>query len=204
MLFRRRKPADLGERLRTFVWPRRSFGRSAQYFSKRVLRLSATPHAIAAGVAAGVFASFTPFIGFHFIIAAALAWLLAGNLIASALGTAVGNPITFPFIWAATLQIGRLILDHGAHGLEKTRVHLGELFAHMEFSQLWTPVIKPMVIGCIPIGIAFAAGFYLLTRWAVNGFREQRRKRLADRARKRAAKAAARDQASIPDNLAAG
>ena len=73
MLFRRRKKADLLERARTFFWPRRSFLRSAQYFIKRVLRLSATPHAIAAGVAAGVFASFTPFLGFHFVIAAGLA-----------------------------------------------------------------------------------------------------------------------------------
>ena len=190
MLFRRRKPADTWERVRMFLWPRRSFLRSGLYFGKRVLRLSATPHAIAAGVAAGVFASFTPFIGFHFVIAAALAWLLAGNMIASALGTAVGNPLTFPFIWASTLQIGRLILDHGATGLEKTRIHLGELLAHMDFSSLWTPVIKPMVIGAVPLGIAFAAGFYMLTRWAVGAFREQRRKRLAERARKRAAAAA--------------
>ncbi|MEP4421859.1 MAG: DUF2062 domain-containing protein, partial [Nitratireductor sp.] len=34
MLFRRRKPADMWERTRTFVWPRRSFWRSAQYYAK--------------------------------------------------------------------------------------------------------------------------------------------------------------------------
>ena len=35
-----------------------------------ILRLRASPHAIAAGVAAGVFASFIPFLGLHIIIAA--------------------------------------------------------------------------------------------------------------------------------------
>lgn len=206
MLFRRRKKADFSERLRTFFWPRRSFLRSAQYFAKRVLRLSATPHAIAAGVAAGVFASFTPFIGFHFIIAAALAWLIAGNLLASALGTAVGNPLTFPFIWAATYKLGQAISDGGFDHVHK-HINLVKLFGDLEFSQLWQPVLKPMVVGAVPLGLAFAAGFYFLTRWAVATFREQRRKRLAERARKRAAKLAARhakEKSPTPNNAALG
>ncbi|MAW87154.1 MAG: hypothetical protein CMJ42_11550 [Phyllobacteriaceae bacterium] len=205
MLFRRRKKADLLERARTFFWPRRSFLRSAQYFIKRVLRLSATPHAIAAGVAAGVFASFTPFLGFHFVIAAGLAWLISGNLLASALGTAVGNPLTFPFIWAATFKIGQIITD-GGFGQVHKHINLFKLFADLEFSQLWQPVLKPMAVGAIPLGIAFAAGFYFLTRWSVAAFREQRRKRLADRARKRAARMAARHAAGHlpPDNAALG
>ena len=77
MLFRRREPEGVWERFRTALWPRRSFTRSVQYLVKRVLRLTATPHAIAAGVAAGVFASWMPFLGFHFVIAAALAFVLA-------------------------------------------------------------------------------------------------------------------------------
>ncbi|MEX0347628.1 MAG: DUF2062 domain-containing protein [Rhizobiaceae bacterium] len=184
MLFRRRKPADVWEKVRTAVWPRRSFGRSAQYFVKRVLRLTATPHAIAAGVAAGVFASFTPFVGFHFVIAAIVAWAMAGNVIASAFGTAIGNPITFPFIWGATLQTGRFII-HDPHtpGDEMT---VGFMLRHFEFSQLWDPVLKPMTVGSIPLGVSAAIIFYLLTRSAARTFREQRRKRLADRARRRA------------------
>ena len=57
---------------------------------------------VAAGVAAGAFTSFTPFMGLHFLFAALFAWAIRGNLLASALGTFVGNPLTFPFIWAAT------------------------------------------------------------------------------------------------------
>ncbi len=184
MLFRRRKPADFGERIRTALWPRRSFWRSAQYFSKRVLRLTATPHAIAAGVAAGVFASFTPFIGFHFIIAAIVAWAIAGNVLASALGTAIGNPVTFPFIWGATLQAGRFIIHDPHVPGEETAV--GMMLRHLEFSQLWDPILKPMTVGSIPLGIGAALIFYLTTRQATNAFREQRRKRLAERARRRA------------------
>ncbi|WP_048647765.1 DUF2062 domain-containing protein [Nitratireductor soli] len=185
MLFRRRKPADVWERARTMVWPRRSFWRSAQYFVKRALRLTATPHAIAAGVAAGAFASFTPFLGFHFFIAALLAWCIGGNLVASAIGTAVGNPLSFPFIWGATLKTGRLIL-YSSNQQDVAPVHIGRMLRHLEFSQLWQPLIKPMTVGALPVGLVFALIFYVLTRWATITFREQRRKRLAERARRRA------------------
>lgn len=190
MLFRRKKPADLWERVRTFLWPRRSFWRSAQYFGKRVLRLTATPHAVAAGVAAGVFASFTPFIGFHFVLAAALAWILAGNLVASALGTAIGNPITFPLIWASTYKLGCWMLP-GTEDQGISPAGLGRMLRHLEFAQVWDPLLKPMTLGAIPIGLAFGLGFYLMTRWAVISFRQQRVRRLAERARRRAALIAA-------------
>ncbi|MDN2583903.1 DUF2062 domain-containing protein [Aquibium sp. ELW1220] len=185
MLFRRRKPADILERMRTMLWPRRSFWRSAQYFAKRVLRLTATPHAIAAGVAAGVFASFLPYIGFHFVLAAAVAWLLAGNLIASAFGTAIGNPITFPFIWASSYKLGCAILGTTAtHGDQP--IQLGKLVQKLEFAQLWEPLLKPMTVGGFPIGVSFAIVFYILTRWGVAAFRRQRQHRLLEKARRRA------------------
>ncbi len=185
MLFRRRKPAHLMERIRTILWPRRSFVRSATYFAKRALRLSATPHAVAAGIAAGVFVSFLPFLGFHFILAAALSWVIGGNIVASAIGTGIGNPITFPFIWGATYEVGRFIL-YGRHSGEVAPLHFGYALRHLEFSQLWGPLLKPMTLGAIPVGLVFALGFYVATRWAVVSFRDQRRKRLAERARRRA------------------
>ena len=185
MLFRRRKPQHFLERVKAVFWPSRSHLRSAQYVAKRILRLSATPHAIAAGVAAGVFASFTPFLGFHFVVAAALAWVISGNLLASALGTAIGNPITFPFIWGATLALGRLITE-GQHPGDVVPLELSRTLMHLDFETLWEPLLKPMTVGAIPLGLAFAFGFYFVTRSAVATFQDQRRKRLAERARRRA------------------
>ncbi|MEO1399345.1 MAG: DUF2062 domain-containing protein, partial [Pseudomonadota bacterium] len=110
MLLKRRKPAGFLEILRVSLWPRRSWVRSGRYVTKRILRLTASPHAIAAGVAVGAFTSFTPFMGLHFLLAAVLAWVLRGNLIASALGTFFGNPLTFPFIWAGAYKAGHFVL----------------------------------------------------------------------------------------------
>ena len=83
MLFGRRTRPRPSERLRIALWPRRSFRRSFAYYKHRVMRLEASPHAIAAGVAAGAFASCTPFVGFHFILSFVLAWVIGGSMIAA-------------------------------------------------------------------------------------------------------------------------
>lgn len=181
MLFRRRVSESLWERFRVWLWPRRSFSRSLQYFSKRVLRLKATPHAVAAGVAAGVFASFFP-LGFHFIIAAIVCWLIAGNLVAALLGSAMGgNPLTFPILWGASYETGKFILHrhfphHGPPASLATMMH------DLSFAQLWGPILKPMTIGAVPLGLVFGLLFYGITRWGMISFRERRRRRLAEKA----------------------
>jgi len=178
------------------LWPRRSFRRSARYFAKRALRLRATPHAIAAGVAAGVFCSFTPFIGLHFLLAFVVAWLLRGNLVAAAFGTAVGNPITFPVIWGATLQLGRVILQH-EEGADLGTEEIGDLLMHLEFASLWDPILKPMLLGAALLGAAAGFMAYLIVRIAVRTFHEQRRKRLAERAMRRAIRQSAEINATV-------
>ncbi|WP_286299499.1 DUF2062 domain-containing protein [Aminobacter sp. SS-2016] len=178
MLLKRRSRARVWEGIRGFFWPRKSFLRSARYLTKRVLRLTAAPHAVAAGVAAGVFASFLPFLGFHFLIAACVAYPFRGNIVASALGTAVGNPITFPFIWAATLGLGRLIL-YGQTPANLAPLRLGQALSQLDVAQLWAPLLKPMTVGGVPLGAFFAIVFYFLTKAALVAFRERKRIRLA-------------------------
>jgi uncharacterized protein (DUF2062 family) len=179
MLFRRRTSQSLAQRLRTAVWPRHSWSRSARYFTKRILRLSGSPHAVAAGVAAGVFASFTPFIGFHFIIAFVLAFAIGGNLLAAGLGTFFGNPLTFPFIWASTFTVGSAILHQPGHF---EALHQG--FAERSLEALW-PLIAPMTVGALPLGLPVAAVFYALGFFGVRAFRDMRRERLEARRRER-------------------
>ncbi|TPW31999.1 DUF2062 domain-containing protein [Pararhizobium mangrovi] len=180
MLFRRRKPATLWERIRVAIWPRRSFSRSIRYVVARVLRLTATPHAIAAGIAAGVFTSCTPFIGFHFILSFVVAYLIAGNMVAAAIGTSFGNPFTFPFIWAGAYELGTWIL--GTESVREKPIHLAQMVHDLDLADIWQPILKPMLVGGAPIGLVFAAAFYVLTYWGVNTFRRRRRLRIAARA----------------------
>ena len=50
---------------------------------------------------------------FHFLSAAALAWVLRGNILAALLGTFFGNPFTFPLIVVGAMETGSLILGQG-------------------------------------------------------------------------------------------
>ncbi len=183
MLFKRRDKEDRWTRLRVYFLPRRNYARSFRYVGKRVLRLRGTPHAIATGFSAGSFASFTPFMGFHFILSFAIAWLFRGSMIAAAFGTAVGNPLTFPFIWAATLSIGRIIL--GSDRGESDAAGFGELLAEQGFVALWEPFILPMLVGGVPLGLLSVAVFYPLTRITVAAFQTRKAARLAAGAWKR-------------------
>jgi uncharacterized protein (DUF2062 family) len=191
MLFRRRQPETRLQRLRGVLWPRRSWRRSLRYMQKRVLRLRATPHAIAAGVAAGVFATFTPFLGFHFLLAFAIAYCIAGNMAAAALGCLAGNPLTFPLVWASTYEVGRAILraevpDGSAPpGLETALTHL-------DIAAIWDPYLKPMLVGSIPLGLAFAGLSYLLVRFGAASFQASRARRAQERSATRIRPVAAR------------
>lgn len=179
MILGRRNPVGFGERVRTMLWPRSSFARSARYFGKRALRLQASPHAVGAGVACGVFISFLPIPGFHVVLAALLAWLISANAVAAVLGTAVGNPLSFPLLWGVDYEVGRLILDGGASD-GAMPLDIGAALSGLDVATLWGPVLKPIVIGSVPLGLVCALVAYGLTRRAVSVVRDRRSLRRAE------------------------
>ncbi len=124
-MFGRRKPLPPHHRVWSFVWPRAGWGRASRYIAHRVRRLPGTPYRIAAGLASGAAISFTPFIGLHFVFGALLALLLRGSVVASAIGTAVGNPWTFAIIWPATYSLGHWLIGGGGgfHGASGSGLH---------------------------------------------------------------------------------
>lgn len=187
MLFKRRHPPSIQERVRVSLWPRRSWARSFRYVIQRIWRLNGTPRSIAVGCAAGVFISFTPFLGIHFILAGLIAWALGGNIIASALGTFFGNPLSFPFIWISTFKTGSWVLGTGGHmkphELQERFSRLSEgLFSFSTdgvisaMESLW-PVIKPMAIGAVPLGLVASLISYVIVRKAVDSYQARAAKR---------------------------
>ena len=200
MLFKRRDKQTTLERVRAWAWPRRSWRRSTQYVWHRVTRLAGSPHAIALGFAFGIFASFTPYMGCHFIIAAILAAVLGGNLISSAFGTFVGNPITFPFIWLATYNFGSLLLgqetaDHIDLSLPSgfwLSIFSTPQLAFQEFWDVVGPFVVPMTVGGLPLGVIAAVLGYFPIRSAVRSFQDRRREKLTSGGRQRAGDASLR------------
>lgn len=185
-MFKRRVELHPLEKLREVFWPRSGWLRVAQYGWKRVWRLSGTAHAIAVGVAAGAFVSCTPFLGFHFMMAFAIAWIFRGNLIASAFGTFVGNPITFPFIWIGTYDLGRWMLGQevsASKGAVPSEISM-ELLLSGAFDKV-VDVILPMALGGIPIGIAVSIPIYFICRTGIDAYQIRRREALAKKGRQK-------------------
>lgn len=180
MLFRRRQQENSFTRLKTALWPRVSFSRSVQYFQKRVMRLTGSPHAVAFGFAIGVAVAFTPFLGLHIILGIGIAYLLGANLVAAALGTAVANPLTLPFILASTYRLGRVFVGGPAHFRNGSDVPAN--LAEKSLHAIW-PVIKPMLVGAIPLGLGAGILAYIVVLLATRAFRTVRTERLAARRR---------------------
>ena len=171
MRFKRRHQRTRAQKLRQWIWPEGGWWRTFLYVWRRVWRLADSPHAIALGFAAGAFASFTPMWTLHFLVAALLAWMIGGNILASAFGTIVGNPITFPFIVPAIYETGVTIL--GRSGTLENFDLWGSILSG-ELSALW-PTWKPMMVGGLIIGPIAAAVCYFVVRAGVGAYQVRRR-----------------------------
>ncbi|MFQ1701180.1 DUF2062 domain-containing protein [Loktanella agnita] len=112
MVFKRRDRRPIWRIVVDFFYPRGGWSRAAQYVKHRVRRLPDTPEKIARGIAAGVFTTFTPFYGLHFVVAALCASALRGNIFAALLATFFGNPLTYIPIGVASLGTGHWLLGH--------------------------------------------------------------------------------------------
>lgn len=176
-MFKRRIPLPIHKRAGAFIWPRGGWRRSGAYVAHRLRRLPGTPYRIAAGFACGAAVSFTPFIGLHFVLGALLALAVRGNVIASAIGTVVGNPWTFPLIWLWTYSLGRWVLG-GGHGFKLLPEDLSLM--RLIFDHPFE-VLLPMVIGSIPTAVVAWFVFFWPLQRTVAVYQRTRKRRLRKR-----------------------
>jgi uncharacterized protein (DUF2062 family) len=188
MLFKRRNPAGFVERIRVGLWPRRNFGRSVRYVMMRLKRLKSSPHRIAVGAAAGIFAIFTPFLGVQLLLAGAISVILRGSILASLLSSFAGNPLTYPIIWFATYNLGSALLgaqtsmrivdlQSKAAALWDSIIRLSPERIGASIEGLW-PLFKPMVIGSLPLGGFAAFATYMGVRKMIMDSNARKRRRL--------------------------
>ena len=201
-MFGRRKELPLWVRLKGWLWPAMGWRRLGVYLLMRLTRLSGTPHSIACGFACGAAISFTPFVGLHIVLSVLVAWMLRGHIIAAAVGTVVGNPWTFPFIWLATYKTGQILLGSAEAApwpavtmFKHVVTDLGALiWPTLTGEDTWDALrqvlldlralIWPMLIGSIPLGLLAGFACYLPLAKAIETFqraRDNRRKKSAQR-----------------------
>lgn len=204
-MFKRRDKQPWWEIAARLLWPRGGWGRAFGYIRHRVTRLPDSPEKIARGIAAGVFVSFTPFFGTHFLLAALVAKILRGNILAGLLATFFGNPLTYVPIAMMSLQSGNWILgrEHNMHGVRS----IGGKFAHAwldlwrNFKAMFTDaqmdwaglaefyhdLFLPFLVGGIPAGILWAVGCFYLSAPFIRAYQKRRRSSLVKRRGKRLA-----------------
>ena len=186
-MFKRRNPLSTSAIVRKFFWPSMGWQRAWAYTMHRLARLPGSSYSIAGGFACGAAISFTPFVGLHFIISAIVAWIIRANILASAIGTAVGNPWTFPFIWAWLYQTGTWMTAGEALSGDKVP-EFSEVFGHMMEATLSLdmtylietagPIFWPMLVSSIPTGFVIWWAFYLPLKYVVGRYQERRKRKL--------------------------
>jgi len=111
---------------------------------------------------------------------------MRANILASAIGTAVGNPWTFPFIWVWIFHVGRFMgvgeghenisnLDFSALFGSLTEASLkGDVDTMVEIA---TPVLLPMLLGSIPTMAVVWLTFYFPLKNLVERYQHRRKRK---------------------------
>lgn len=108
-MFGRRDKRTLTQNIRELLWPSMGWKRTFRYVQHRLVRIKDTTGSIARGMAFGAAVSFAPVPGTHIITAGVLSWMTRGNVLASVIGTLVGNPWTFPLMWWGAYKVGDFV-----------------------------------------------------------------------------------------------
>ena len=140
--------------------------RKISYYKLRLTRLPASNYAISSGFACGAMVSFTPLLGLHFVLAVIFAYVIRGNFVAALIGTVVGNPITFPFIWGLIYKIGTYL----------TNIKLQKITHEINFDMIVNQTYEiffPMLIG----GIIIAPLVWIITYYVIYSFIASYKKR---------------------------
>ena len=144
--------------------------RIISYYKLRLARLPASNYAISSGFACGAMVSFTPLLGFHFVLAVVFAYLIRGNFIAALIGTVIGNPITFPFIWGLIYKVGTYV----------TNIKLEKITHEINFDMIVNQTYEiffPMLVGgIITAPLVWIISYYVIYS-SIASFKKRRNKK---------------------------
>ena len=192
-MFKRRERRSIFRFFYEVIFSLKGISRAIEYVGIRLKRIPDTPHKISLGMSCGIFASFTPLFGLHFLIAGLLSYLLRANVLASLIGTFVGNPITFPIITVFNLKLGEWILGSSEYSSgDGGKIFEGFLdFIFLIYKSFFTEgsigennvprmneflngVFMPYSLGGLILGIFIAVVSYFLLRPLVATYQKKR------------------------------
>lgn len=147
--------------------------RLARYWYLRVVRIQASPHTIAMGLAVGVFVGLLPLLPFQTILAIALAFALRGSKIAAFLGTWVSNPLCWVPVYMLVYVAGKAVVPFDVPAFTPSRFEMTQIFG-----MGWN-FFAAMMIGGLIVATPSAALSYVLAFKGVQAYRARRKSRFA-------------------------
>ena len=137
----------------------------------RLIRIQATPHTIAIGMAAGVFIGLLPVLPFQTVLALGLAFIVRGSKIAAALGTWVSNPLNWVPLYLLFYHIGKAILPFDVPPFNPSQLELEQMI------EAGWKLVAAMMAGGLIIAIPSAIIAYIATYKGVALYRERKEAR---------------------------
>src|SRR6267143_1320382 len=136
-----------------------------------VLHTDDTPPRAALAFAIGVFIAWTPILGFHTLLALAIAFLFGLNRVAVLAGTFVNNPWTFVPIYTTAGWLGSLLT-----GSKVSLPRLeGKTWSHVfDFLAQCRPWIVPLTIGTVILGFTCALVSFPIVLYGIRWYRTLR------------------------------
>ena len=172
MLFKRRTPLSFVDKLWQIMRPQKGYIRTIDYLKKRFYRMSESNYSMAMGFTCGAMLSFTPFVGFHFIIAGFIAYSIKASIFMAAIGTLVGNPWTFPIMWWASIKLGKWTLDHAGLDMLNQTSEIKTIVSDIYL------IIIPWIVGSFLLSAILGPPTFFLIYWLVRELRQKFYKKL--------------------------
>lgn len=162
------------------------YRRQIKYYYLRFITLRGTPHALALGLALGIFSGLLPIMPFQIALALTLALFFKGSKITAALGTWISNPLNWYFLYLFSYKIGASILglaeqNGGFLSVMEALQHTEETMAIvLSIAGLGGTMICALLLGGVAMGTLFAVpSYFIFLRFfqVVKTWRDARRKR---------------------------
>lgn len=152
---------------RSLETPASPLRRLANYFGglfRKLLELRDTPHAIAGGVAIGMFWGFTPLFGVKTLLCLGTAWLARCSKLAAVISVCLHDVITplWPVLLRLEYDIGYWILSNPHRLPPKIEMH------HLKLGEMlqWTTFLDvglPLLVGSMAFAVPAATIAYVVT-----------------------------------------
>lgn len=170
---------------------RKSLRRRSLQILLRLMGRQESLERVAAAVALGVGVGLSPFIGFHFFLAIALAFFFRLNKFDTVLGSLVGNPWTLPPFFSLGYRVGRRLLGFAPASVPPLK---WQRILHHDF---WVsfrgtgfgPRLSSFLVGTTLLALLVALTTYLVLRGALKLY-HRRHPHVAMRAARRRKRAA--------------